>query len=237
MFGNTTFVFIYHHSISGIIYPVRPQKNIKKMFLWSNIIGSCFLLAEAWLAFIVFGNRPTECDAEDAQFPCTVAPLYNENFLKVPGIGQIANFYPMLNIAAVPILNITLRNNLLDLLPIKRILREKNCCLFLLDDSKNMVKGVWSIILTLPVFAVVLFTRNVQDLVTYTGGFCGAFMLLIFPAILVYYARKQKMEEKLNDINHNASGFPDWLIYFVLFWALLTVSSVIVKVALGSSGE
>ena len=24
VFGNTTFVFIYHHSISGVIYPVRP---------------------------------------------------------------------------------------------------------------------------------------------------------------------------------------------------------------------
>ena len=24
VFGNTTFVFIYHHSISGIVYPVRP---------------------------------------------------------------------------------------------------------------------------------------------------------------------------------------------------------------------
>ena len=26
VFGNTVFVFIYHHSIPGIIYPVRPQK-------------------------------------------------------------------------------------------------------------------------------------------------------------------------------------------------------------------
>ena len=24
VFGNTTFVFIYHHSVSGIIYPIRP---------------------------------------------------------------------------------------------------------------------------------------------------------------------------------------------------------------------
>jgi len=24
VFGNTVFVFIYHHSIPGIIYPVRP---------------------------------------------------------------------------------------------------------------------------------------------------------------------------------------------------------------------
>lgn len=24
VFGNTVFVFIFHHSISGIIYPIRP---------------------------------------------------------------------------------------------------------------------------------------------------------------------------------------------------------------------
>ena len=159
------------------------------MFLYSNIIGSIFLLAEAWLAYFAFAGRDTECDSPNAQFPCKVAGLYNENFLKIPVIGQIANFYPMLNIAAVPILNITLRNNLLDLLPIKRILRERNCCLFLIDDSKKWVKGLWSIILTIPVFLIVFSYRNVQVLVTYTGGFCGAFILLIFPATLVYFAR------------------------------------------------
>lgn len=189
VFGNTTFVFIYHHSISGIIYPVRPQKSIKKMFLWSNIIGAAFLLCEAWLAYFAFAARETECDKPDAVFPCKVAPLYNYNFLKIPVVGQIANFYPMLNIAAVPILNITLRNNLLDLFPIQRILKENNCCLFLLDDSSKMVKGLWSIILTIPVFCVVFFYRDVQVLVTYTGGFCGAFILLIFPSTLCYFAR------------------------------------------------
>jgi amino acid permease len=25
-FGNTVFAFIFHHSISGIVYPIRPQK-------------------------------------------------------------------------------------------------------------------------------------------------------------------------------------------------------------------
>lgn len=143
----------------------------------------------------------------------------------------------MLNIAAVPILNITLRNNLLDLLPIKRILRDNNCCLFLLDDSSNMVKGLWSIILTIPVFCVVLTYRNVQVMVTYTGGLCGAFMLLIFPATLAWYARKKNMEEKLNDINHNKSGYSDVFIYITWFWAALTITSVIVKIATGGGGE
>jgi len=59
----------------------------------------------------------------------------------------------MLNMAAVPILNITLRNNLLDVLPIKRWIRNSGYCLFLLEDHRTVVKGVWSIILTIPVLA------------------------------------------------------------------------------------
>ena len=159
------------------------------MFLFSNIIGTCFLLGESWLAYFAFASRPSHCDAEDAQFPCGVSSLYNENFLKIPVIGQITNFYPMLNIAAVPILNITLRNNLLDFLPIKKFIRRRRICLCLLHDHKKIIKGIWSIILSIPVFCIVLVYRDVQEMVTYTGGLCDAFILLIIPAILAYYAR------------------------------------------------
>jgi len=78
-------------------------------------------MTEAWLAYFAFSNLPNKCtDKEDLHFPCRVSSLYNENFLDLPVIGQICNFYPMFNIAVVPILNITLRNNLLDILPIKK---------------------------------------------------------------------------------------------------------------------
>lgn len=65
VFGNTTFVFIYHHSVSGIITPVRPQKDIKKMFFYSNIIGSLFLVTEAMLAWIAFASLTAPCVIED----------------------------------------------------------------------------------------------------------------------------------------------------------------------------
>lgn len=113
----------------------------------------------------------------------------------------------MLNIAAVPILNITLRNNLLDVVPIKKYLKKKNCCLILLQDQKNSVKGLWSIILTIPVLVIVCFTRDVQLLVTYTGGFCGSFILLIIPALLVYHGRKLNSEDKMGEENPNKSPF------------------------------
>jgi hypothetical protein len=101
----------------------------------------------------------------------------------------------MLNIAAVPILNITLRNNLLDAIPIKKFLKEKNFCIFLLDDHKKSIKGLWSIILSIPVLCIVMFYRDVQKMVTITGGFCGTFILLIIPSVLVYYARKWNTEK------------------------------------------
>jgi len=101
----------------------------------------------------------------------------------------------MLNIAAVPILNITLRNNLLDVIPIKKYIRKWNFATFLLEDHKNSVKGIWSIILSIPVIVIVLLTRDVQGMVTYTGGICGSFILLYFPAMLAHYARKQDFEK------------------------------------------
>jgi len=143
------------------------------MFLYSNIIGAIFLATEALLAWFAFGSlqnfcvKPKDWDTDHpgesfhADFPCKTSDLYNENFLNLPGIGQICNFYPMLNIAAVPILNITLRNNLLDVIPVKRWLRQRNCCLCLLQDHLNSIKGLWSIILTIPVISVVLFYRDV----------------------------------------------------------------------------
>ena len=35
------------------------------------------------------------------------------NFLPIIFVGQFVNFYPMFNVAAVPVLVITLRNNIL----------------------------------------------------------------------------------------------------------------------------
>jgi hypothetical protein len=56
-------------------------------------------------------------------------------------MGSFVQFYPMLNVAAVPILTITLRNNLMQVLPIKRWLRGCECgaARFLLEVSFNFV--------------------------------------------------------------------------------------------------
>ena len=130
MFGNTAFVFIFHHSISGIVYPIRPQSEIKPMFMVSHIVGSSILGLEGLLAFLAFSGIKRDC--KDG-FPCRVQPLFNENFLDIPVVGQICNFYPLLNVSSIPVLTITLRNNIMEVVPIKQWLKKKNCCLRLLD--------------------------------------------------------------------------------------------------------
>jgi len=80
VFGNTVFVFIYHHSIPGIIYPIRPQKSIKNMFLIANFTGAVLLFIEGQLAWFAFSGLSNSCDAGDVEFPCAVSPLFNENF-------------------------------------------------------------------------------------------------------------------------------------------------------------
>ena len=76
-------------------------------------------------------------------------------------MGQICNFYPILNIAAVPILNITLRNNILEVLPLKAWIKRNKKCMCLLNDDKKSVKGLWSIILSVPCLAVVFLFRDI----------------------------------------------------------------------------
>ena len=100
------------------------------------------------------------------------------------------------------------------------------------------MKGVWSIILSIPVICVVFVYKNVQDLVTYTGGFCGAFILLYFPAILIVYSRRCNAEQKMGCVNPNKSPFTGkFWPYLIVVWATICIVSVIIKITTGESGE
>ena len=54
LFGNSVFTFMSHHSVSGIVYPIRPQSKIKNMFLYSFALGGGLLMLEGFLAALAF---------------------------------------------------------------------------------------------------------------------------------------------------------------------------------------
>ena len=174
VFGNTVFVFIYHHSIPGIMYPIRPQQAVGKMFLTSNIVASCLLFLEGFLAYMAFSGINHDCSEG---YPCSVQKLFNENFQDIPVVGQICQFYPMLNISAVPILTITLRNNFMQVVPVKRWIRNSGCCKLLLEVScvKNRCFFVFVSKLSVLFFCCY---RIIEDLLKVSGQLSSLFQSL-----------------------------------------------------------
>ena len=193
------------------------------MFFWSFLLGSTTLLLEGLLAVLAFSHIDNpHCD----HFPCEIQELYNENFLDMPFIGQVSNFYPMLNVSAVPILTITLRNNLFQLLGLESQ-----------GTVSRLKKGLWSIALSLPVIGVAIIHLNAQMLIKYTGGLTGCVILLIVPALFVQGARRLNMEDVYDRMNFNKSPFTHWVWPWVVYtFSAITLVVIIHGIAVGGGG-
>ena len=144
----------------------------------------------------------------------------------------------MLNVSAVPILTITLRNNFMQVIPVKRWIKDIGCCKILLEDHRRLVKGLWSIIFSIPAIVVVIFVKNPQVMVTYTGGFGGTFILLLIPMALVFFGRRTLVLIGKTDENPNKSFFQNigWIILVALF-SIIVIVAVIQGIVSGGAGE
>ena len=72
VFGNTIFINMIHHSIPGIFYPMRPQKQIRKTLFWCFSIGTCILTLEGLLAVLAFGDLSSHQNNPCDKFPCPI---------------------------------------------------------------------------------------------------------------------------------------------------------------------
>ena len=121
--------------------------------------------------------------------------MYNENFTAVPFIGQVCNFYPALNVAAVPILTITLRNNLFVMLGMNTA------------SETRLTKALWSFGLSVPVIVIACLFKKAQLIMTYTGGFGGTSILFVIPCVMAIFARRTKIKHLYEEDNFNKSSF------------------------------
>eukprot|EP00421_Protoceratium_reticulatum_P029032 CAMPEP_0168468606 /NCGR_PEP_ID=MMETSP0228-20121227/57791_1 /TAXON_ID=133427 /ORGANISM="Protoceratium reticulatum, Strain CCCM 535 (=CCMP 1889)" /LENGTH=361 /DNA_ID=CAMNT_0008484365 /DNA_START=152 /DNA_END=1233 /DNA_ORIENTATION=- len=104
LFGNAVLAFMVHHSLPGLLAPVEKQTDATKVVSISYVIAFCIYMVLGGTALAAFG--------------CRVPQLYNLAFvqLPVPGIPTLLCGYPILLLAVYPIVGITLRNNLMNVL-------------------------------------------------------------------------------------------------------------------------
>ncbi len=102
-------------------------------------------------------------------------------------------------------MSITLRNNLM-------LLCRHNDL-----DASRCVRTLWTVGLSAPCFVVAFLQINTTDIVEVTGGILGVFILAVSPAMLVCYARRHNIEQRVDQANPLRSSFqsPLW-IYLVL---------------------
>ena len=85
IFGNVVFAFLSHHSLPGILKPIRPETSIKKVIFWGYICGCMIMYMVALTAVLAFGDLTNKC--EDS-FPCALQVFNLFNLHKI-----MFNFY------------------------------------------------------------------------------------------------------------------------------------------------
>eukprot|EP00494_Astrolonche_serrata_P026340 UN26601 len=99
-----------HHSVPGLVSPVRPQSTITLAVKVSYIISFIMCTVLCLMAMIAFGNVKNEsCQDKDSD-PCKINELYNLNFSSyhIRWISTFVDTYPLLMVALFPLVGISL---------------------------------------------------------------------------------------------------------------------------------
>eukprot|EP01022_Parablepharisma_sp_SALTPOND_P004371 TRINITY_DN120172_c2_g1_i1.p1 TRINITY_DN120172_c2_g1~~TRINITY_DN120172_c2_g1_i1.p1 ORF type:complete len:436 (+),score=12.25 TRINITY_DN120172_c2_g1_i1:155-1309(+) len=112
--SNIMFATFMHHSITGMVYPLRPQSKVKQTFRVSYALQTLSMIVHCALAIVAFGDKQNTCE----KFPCRIREIFNITFMSLPIVGPIVQFFPSLAIAVFAVLGISLRNNLMQVLGI-----------------------------------------------------------------------------------------------------------------------
>lgn len=119
MLGNSIFFFMIHHSIPGIVDSFKPQRKLMSLLFVGFLISLIVMITYGFISLIAF-SKFTNCDNNN--FPCAIQVkhllIQNSfalNFLSVPYVGYIINFYPLFNLITSAMQMITLKNNIIQI--------------------------------------------------------------------------------------------------------------------------
>lgn len=118
LYGNIVFTFMTHHSLPGLLSPIRPMSKIKTVLFFSLAFCCAAYVLLCTFAMLAFWNAPENVSDRcgDNTEPCQIMKTYNINFSSyhVKWIGDYIEGYPLLMLMLFPLIAITLRNNVRD---------------------------------------------------------------------------------------------------------------------------
>ena len=205
MIGNSLFVFMSHHSIPGMVENFTPQKRLIKLLIVGYIFSLLFIVLYSYVGLFSFSDPTLSCD-KSHDFPIAIQSTFSSNFLGLPVIGYIINYYPILNVITSGMQLITLRNNILE--AIAGCNRELSNKLNFAEKSgivpllKNFC---FNTVVALPPITIGLLLQNIQSLMKYFSSILGFLLMLIVPILVVNKYRNlfYKRKYEFNDLNRS----------------------------------
>lgn len=156
-----------------MLRPVRPQSYIRTIILSSFSFGLLVFLLIPLTAIWAFPGL--------SQY-CFYNILFDQQYVR--WAYYIISFYMFLNIAALPVLTITIRKNLMKL--VAPHLMPKNT----LAITPATAGFTMLIIIPCGILSIIL-KDQIEIVIGFTGGLCGTLILLVIPSLMVWKARRR----------------------------------------------
>ncbi|KAJ2946152.1 hypothetical protein O0L34_g5084 [Tuta absoluta] len=217
LFGACVYSFMCHHSLPGLISPIRGKSRLGLHLALDYAIIAAFYLLLAFTGAFAFAHLKD-------LYTLNFVPTDNDNvFLEI--IEYFLTLFPVFTLStSFPIIAITLRNNLQSLfLDTSRI------------ESYNFVlrKLIFPIITVAPPLLLTYFLEDIGILIEFTGSYAGTGIQYLIPTFLVVSARRHCTNLLgLGVVNKYKSPFSHtaWAI-FVLLWSLMCLILVTVNIS------
>ncbi|CAH8513646.1 unnamed protein product [Schistosoma rodhaini] len=183
LFGVCVYVFMCHHSIPGIVTPVRNKSKILcRIFIPVFITVLSFNLLLSTTAIIAFDHiediytlnfLPNNEFIDISQIPYTLALV----------IGYFLCLFPVFALtSSFPIVGTSLLGNIFSLCNFFSVFKS--------DQAQKILKYTLPFVVLLPPLGISLITHNVGYLTGFTGAIFGSGIQYIIPALLVFKARQ-----------------------------------------------
>ena len=217
-FGVCIYAFMCHHSLPSIITPIKSKTKFIYMLLIAYVCILIFYILLSYTGVFAFGQKL------DDFYTLNFEPTHDSNdslLLKV--IKYYLSLFPVFTISAsFPIIAITLRNNLIGL--------------YNLTSKGNIntkVLVLFPFITLIPPLIISLITHDLQLLVGITGSYAGVCIQYIFPALLVYFGRREAIRHFHTNYQtkqpYRSPFTSKYWVFFVLLWAHLAVIFVTIN--------
>lgn len=207
LFGVAIYSFMCHHSLPSLITPMTSKRRLNSVLIFDFALVLGFYCLLCMTAVFRFDSDKLE-------------DLYTLNFqdYSVAFISYFLALFPVFTLSAnFPIIAITLRNNL------KQLLTRKDK-----PFHPTFDRFFFPLIAIGPPILVAFFTENVKFLVSFTGSYAGVGIQYVIPTTLLLAARtKQRAELGSRDVNVHKTFFSAkiWQ-YIVLGWSFVCIALV-----------